>query len=69
MLKKMMNKTPFTRIKLAEALEHDWFKVQHEESKQHKIDEHVIKSLKEYKSISKLKKAALNVLVRMLEPK
>jgi hypothetical protein len=33
------------------------------------IDAEVIKRLKEFKGSSKLKKAALNVLVKMLNPK
>jgi len=58
------------RITVHEALQHPWFKTEviHENKEDDKLDEAVINSLRDFKGISKLKKAALNVLVRSLEP-
>lgn len=58
------------RIKTAAILKHKWFEQLRDHSKAHEhIDNEVIDSLKRFKGTSILKKAALNVLVKMLKPK
>jgi len=70
LLKQMLVVDRRKRIKTTKILEHKWFnqlKVGHELSDH--IDDEVIESLKKFKGSSILKKAALNVLVKMLKPK
>jgi calcium-dependent protein kinase len=58
------------RIKTSKILEHKWFnQLKVESSHSENIDNEVIDSLKKFKGQSVLKKAALNVLVKMLKPK
>ena len=63
---------PSERITAAVALDHKWFKDTlqlNSASEEPKIDQNVIMSLKHYKGLSKLKKAALNILVKTLDLK
>ena len=48
-----------------EALQHPWFKQELEESSDTGINVNVIKRLQAFKGTSKLKKAAMNMLVKM----
>ena len=57
------------RIKTAKILEHKWFARIHSGEANDEIDHEVIENLKKFKGSSILKKAALNVLVKMLKPK
>ena len=68
----MLSKSPKHRISAVEALGHKWFKRFKIDgsSKQgfHRLDSSVVISLQNFRGQSKLKKAALNVLVNMLKP-
>jgi hypothetical protein len=61
------------RITCEHALKHEWFQVRlkdtlHTDEDQQNINHEVIQRLKQFKGESALKKAALNVLVKMLNP-
>lgn len=70
LIKKMLVVDPETRINGIEALHHPWFK-KHEnmekDCEDDKLDPDVIDSLLHYRGVSSLKKAALNMLVKMLD--
>ena len=53
------------RLSCKEALEHVWFKNKHES--EIKFDKDVLDRLKEFKGVSKLKKAAMNMLIKMAD--
>ena len=58
------------RIKTQAMLKHNWFKqLKHDHGGDEHIDSHVVENLKRFKGQSLLKRAALNVLVKMLKPK
>lgn len=61
------------RITADKAISHGWFQKvfdkKEENGEEEKLDAGVLKQLREYKGTSKLKKAAMNVLVKMLNPK
>lgn len=73
LLKKMILVDRKRRILPKAILQHEWFKKMkldintHEEEEV--IDNEVVENLRSFKGSSKLKKAALNVLVKMLKPK
>jgi Ca2+-binding EF-hand superfamily protein len=71
LLKQMLVVDRKKRIKTKKCLEHPWFKNQlaKQEGGDEPMDSEIVKSLREFKGSSKLKKAALNVLVKMLKPK
>jgi len=67
---KLLVVDPKKRASGAEVLKHDWFKKYLKESTtDHKLSPEVIASLRSFKGESKLKKAAMNVLVKMLDSK
>ncbi len=52
----------------AQALKHPWFKeVKKEEHIEKKLDPSILNSLKNYQGISRLRKEAMNVFVKMLK--
>jgi len=56
----------------AKALDHPWFDVHRKivkGSEKDKLDPQIIESMRQFKGISKLKKEAMNVLVKMLDEK
>lgn len=67
----MLEKNPKKRITAEKALEHPWIQMHRKKQSKsgRKIDPAVIAQLKEYKGQSKLKKAAMNMLVKMLNAK
>ena len=69
----MLTADRFKRITAEKGLKHPWFKMifKRQNTVNHHclIDPAIMKKLKEFKGTSKLKKAALNVLVKMLNPK
>lgn len=71
LLKKMIVVDRRKRIKTTEILKHKWFNKIHanESALGSTMDAEVVKSLREFKGSTKLKKAAMNVLVKMLKPK
>ena len=71
LIKKLLTVDRSKRISGDAALKHPWFVkcLKHNEGQSTILDKDVIQKLKEFKGSSTLKKAALNVLVKMLNPK
>ena len=75
LIKKMLIVDRNKRIRTNKLLDHKWFKTVLKKSKLERLtseeamDTEVVKSLREFKGSSKLKKAVLNSLVKMLKPK
>lgn len=71
LIKKMIVVERSRRITGEEALNHPWFEkcLKRKEGNIDLIDEGVLNRLRAFKGTSTLKKAALNVLVKMLSPK
>ena len=66
----MLDKNPKKRITAEKGLEHPWIQMHRKKTgKSKRIDSNVIAQLREYKGQSKLKKAAMNMLVKMLNAK
>ncbi len=68
----MICKDWHSRINAGEALNHKWFKRFRDQSSKddtYQLDASVVHNLREFKGQSRLKKAAMNVLVKMLKPK
>ena len=65
---------PSKRLSAGQALKHEWFKIT-EDANQNgrttnlKIDQNVLSRLQSFKGVSKLKKAAMNMLVKMADQK
>ncbi len=57
----MLTKNPKKRITAEKALKHAWFETDDFEDD---LDPHILKSLKEYWGVSRLKQEAINVLVK-----
>ena len=72
MIRRMLQIDRKKRITAEKALQHPWFKKfmsSNSNSQLIVIDPEIMAKLKSFKGTSKLKKAALNVLVKMLNPK
>ena len=81
LLDKLLDKDPSTRLTAAEAFKHPWFdiltdeqlKIQHAAGPatddQLRLNAEIIDNLVAYKGQSKLRMAAMNVFIHMLEPK
>ena len=69
LIKNLLVVDPKMRLSARNALQHPWFKLfdQNNGSDSTKIDPVVLQSLKEFKGTSKLKKAALKMLVKMVD--
>lgn len=69
LIKKLLIVDPNDRLSAEEALKHPWFKLfdQKNDEDSTKIDPVVVQSLKEFEGTSKLKKAALKLLVKMVD--
>jgi serine/threonine protein kinase len=69
LIKKLLVVDPNERLSAKEALQHPWFKLfdQNNGGDSTKIDPVVLQILKEFKGTSKLKKAALKMLVKMVD--
>lgn len=63
----MLRKDPSQRIKATEALDHQWFKSAHEHTvADPKEYEMAIQRLKGFHGASKLKRAAINIIVKQM---
>ncbi len=72
LISKLLIVDPKMRISGPVALKNQWFKKFKEikvGSEEDKLDINIINSLKEYRGVSALKKAAMSVLVKMLDHK
>lgn len=71
LISKMLEKNTKKRLTAAECLEHDWFEAcENMKGKENDpLDINLLHNLKEYKSESMLKKAALSILVKTLTAK
>lgn len=72
LVKGMLNLNVKKRLTASECLEHKWFEVAENlksDKEKDALDINILKNLKEFKSTSILKKAALSVLVKMLTAK
>lgn len=75
LISRMLTVNPKKRISAQKALDHPWFglineiKIKSFKEEEDKIDTIILERLKAYKSVSTLKKAILNILVKMLKPK
>jgi len=68
LIKKLLVVEPRKRLSANEALDHPWFKEHHaKDVKIGGIDADVLKRLQSFKGVSKLKKAAMNMLVKMAD--
>lgn len=68
----MLVVNPKKRIKGLDALKHPWFvlcKAMEKGSEADKLDHDIVNNLKAYRSVSALKKAAMNILVKMADNK
>ena len=65
----MLNVDPMKRVTGSDALKHPWImkysKVRSDEV-QAKLNPHIISSLRQFRSVTGLKRAALNMLVKMI---
>jgi len=70
LIRKMIVVDRAKRVSGEQALSHSWFEkcLQRKEGTQDLIEEGVLMRLRQFKGSSTLKKAALNVLVKMLSP-
>jgi calcium-dependent protein kinase len=68
LIKKLLVKNANERLSAADALKHPWF-LQDTNTMQNSLDENVFKRLKKFKGKSQLKRAALNMLVKMTNSK
>jgi serine/threonine protein kinase len=71
LIRKLLTVDRNKRLSGDQALHHDWFDkcLVRNEGKSNLLDMEVMKKLREFKGSSTLKKAALNVLVKMLNPR
>ena len=73
MIKQLLVVDSKKRLSAQEALKHPWFdKFEHhvkKGSEEDKLDPALFENLKNYKGVSTLKKAALNLLVKMVDSK
>lgn len=70
----MLVVTPSERLTAEQALNHDWFKKYNSPrtrvvSVEDKLDPHILERLRQYRGVSTLKKAAMNLLVKMADNK
>lgn len=72
LIREMLVVDPDLRITGEKALKHPWFvKLKNIEKgcEEDKLDPHILERLREYKGVSALKKAAMNILVKMADNK
>jgi serine/threonine protein kinase len=67
LIKKLLVGDPNKRLNAGEALNHEWFKMDIEANSVGAIDYNILMRLQTYKGVSKLKKAAMNMLVKMAD--
>ena len=73
---KLLTPKPAMRLSAAQALDHPWFykmlkkkdQEKQEDLGSHGLDKQVVNALRGFQGVSKLKKAAMNVLINMVEP-
>lgn len=71
----MLVVTPSERLTAEKALNHEWFKKYSSKSRvasvedKHELDPHILERLRQYRGVSTLKKAAMNLLVKMADNK
>lgn len=66
LIKNLLVVDPKQRLSAGDALNHKWFK-KHVEANEKAINPEVIQRLQSFKGVSKLKKAAMNMLVKMAD--
>ena len=66
LIKKLLVVDPEQRLSASEALKHPWF-TKDGIPQQHKIDKEMFERLRDFRGVSKLKKAAMNMLVKMAD--
>lgn len=66
LIKKLLIVNPKERLSAGDALSHEWFKREHDTAPRG-INPDVLKRLNTFKGVSKLKKAAMNMLVKMAD--
>ena len=64
----MLQKEPLNRISAERILRNPWFKDLHNDMKQIPVSSDVINNMMKYKGASQLKRAAMNMLVKQLNP-
>ena len=73
LIRKLLVVDPKKRVSAQDALKHPWFdKFEHhvkKGSEEDKLDPSLFENVKDYKGVSTLKKAALNLLVKMVDSK
>mmetsp|Transcript_21804 Transcript_21804/g.33719 ORF Transcript_21804/g.33719 Transcript_21804/m.33719 type:complete len:179 (+) Transcript_21804:582-1118(+) len=70
LIDELLDKSSINRISASKALEHRWFKQEHADTNIAKnIDSDALYNLIHYRGMSKLRMAALNVFINMLEQK
>lgn len=69
LIKKLLVVNPKARLSAGDAIKHPWFKRTEGTGKPIKIDKAVLDRLGSFKGVSKLKKAAMNMLVKMADQK
>ena len=67
LIKKLLVVNPKVRLSAGDAIKHPWFKRVDGGGKPMKIDKAVLDRLGSFKGVSKLKKAAMNMLVKMAD--
>ena len=66
LINKLLQTDPKERLSASQALSHPWFTTAHEQTSK-VINPNVLMRLKSFKGTSKLKKAAMNMLVKMAD--
>lgn len=67
LIKQMLTKDPKKRPSAADCLGHKWFQLDEVPSKDLKINRKILENLASFKGKSKLKKAAMNMLIKMAD--
>jgi len=67
LIKKLLVVDPKKRLSAKDALRHNWFSLTIAKSASISIDKDVVERLRDFKGVSKLKKAAMNMLVKMAD--
>lgn len=67
LIKRLLVVDPKKRFSAGEALKHVWFTKSNEKQLHVALDKEVVERLRDFKGVSKLKKAAMNMLVKMAD--
>lgn len=69
LIKNLLEKNVSKRFSAEEALKHPWFDLEKDGKEMAKISEETLKSMKDYKGQTRLRKAAMTLLVKMTDDK